>query len=55
MKHRNDQSNTKYAIPNGEGFNALPVSFNDVVASGAKQSPVEEKRLGTGDLENWRI
>jgi hypothetical protein len=27
MKTRNDQQLTKFAIPDGEGFNALPISF----------------------------
>jgi len=27
MKIQNDQQLTKHAIPDGEGFNALPISF----------------------------
>ena len=36
MKKRNGAAApqfTKYAIPDGEGFNALPISFNPVIAS----------------------
>jgi len=28
MKIQNDQQLTKYAIPDGEGFNALPIFFS---------------------------
>jgi hypothetical protein len=33
MKTKNDQQPTQYAIPAGEGLNALPSVFNNVVAS----------------------
>jgi len=32
MKNRNDQQLTQYEIPGGEGFNALPIAFNSVIA-----------------------
>jgi hypothetical protein len=32
MKTKNDQRPTQYEIPDGEGFNALPIAFNPVVA-----------------------
>ena len=33
MKKINDQQLTKYAIPDGEGFTALPIAFKYVIAS----------------------
>ena len=30
---KGDQQLTQYAIPDGEGFNALPIAFNTVIAS----------------------
>jgi hypothetical protein len=32
MKTINDQQLTKYAIPDGEGFTALPIAFKYVIA-----------------------
>ncbi len=35
MKTKNDQHPTQYAIPDGEGLNALPIAFNHVIAKRA--------------------
>jgi len=44
------RSNSKYAIPDGEGFNALPIAFKLVIASeGEAISP--HRRLETRGLE----
>jgi hypothetical protein len=38
MKKINDQQLTKYAIPDGEGLTALPIAFNNVIASAHREA-----------------
>ena len=40
------RSNTRYVIPDGEGFNALPIAFNldNVIASQSREAISQEMR-----------
>ena len=44
MKTKNDQQLTQYAIPDGEGFTALPITFNIVIASGFALAMTKHER-----------
>ena len=46
MKTKNCQRFTQNAIPNGEGFNALPVSFKYVVARSGDCDEAISSKMG---------
>jgi len=61
MKKKNDQSLTRYAIPDGEGFNALPIFFIYVSASSRRLSGSKairdriETRVTKQSTSAWNI
>jgi hypothetical protein len=57
MKKKNQISLTKKATPDGEGFIALPIAFNSVIArrSGATTTPARLSGAGAQSFASYEI